>query len=419
MEMNIRAIPGSRKFLAVAGAHHGQASGSLVVIDQDGEDDGAMAQVRRLTPDCLLPEAEGPWARHNAYATAWPLSEKYCLASYDPAGRSHGIYLVDCFGNRELIWREPGEGLMCLDPIPLRARPAPPVIPPQPTAPRAKVAAAGDEDCGAVAVMNVYDSDFDWPADAKVTHLRIVQLLPKSTPSPNGPRIGAANQSNARAILGIVPVEADGSCHFLLPAGKAVYFQALDERGLAVQSMRSVTYVQPGRVLTCQGCHEPKRTIPAAGVKVPIAMRRGPSKIRPECEGANPFGYVRLVQPVLDKHCVDCHRERKALDLSGTAKGGFTASYRSLTGKYVHFYNVSNGSIRGGARGGARSVPGKFGARAAGLMKYLGKAHYGVKLPAADLRRITLWLDCNAEFLGAYEDPKAQQQGKVVRPSLE
>jgi len=129
MEMNIRAIPGSRKFIATAGAHHGQASGSLVVIDQDGEDDGAMAQVRRFTPDCLLPEGEGPWGRNNAYATAWPLSEKYCLAAYDPAGRRHGIYLVDCFGNRELIWRD-ADGLMCLAPIPLKARPAPPAIPP-------------------------------------------------------------------------------------------------------------------------------------------------------------------------------------------------------------------------------------------------------------------------------------------------
>jgi len=420
MEMNIRAIPGSRKFLATAGAHHGQASGSLVVIDQDGEDDGAMAQVRRFTPDCLMPEAEGPWARNNAYDTAWPLSEKYCLASYDPAGRSHGIYLVDCFGNRELIWRDDKGGLICLDPIPLKARKAPPVIPPQTAVAAPAPAASADADCGTVAVMNFYDSDFDWPADAKVTHLRIIQLLPKSTPAPNGPRIGAGNQTNARAVLGTVPVEADGSCHFTMPAGKAVYFQALDKDGLAVQSMRSATYVQAGRVLSCQGCHEPKRTSPAAGAAVPMAMRRPPSKIQPECEQANPFGYVRLVQPVLDKHCVSCHTQRKALDLSGTpAKGGFTTSYVNLARKYGTFYEVRNGSIRSGDRGGARSVPGKFGARAAKLVEYLGEKHYGVKMSDSDRRRITIWLDCNSEFLGAYEDPKAQQQGKVVKPSLE
>jgi hypothetical protein len=30
-----------------------------------------------------------------------------------------------------------------------------------------------------------------------------------------------------------------------------------------------------------------------------------------------------------------------------------------------------------------------------------------------------LWLDCNSEFLGAYEDPAAQARGEIVKPSLE
>jgi len=413
-EMSIRAIPGSTKFVATAAAHHGHAFGSLVVIDQNGQDDGAMAQVRRLTPDALLPEAEGPPARNMIYGTPWPLSEKYYLAAYDQAGKNHGIYLVDCFGNRELIWRDPS--FICQDPIPLRARPRPAIIPPQTTAP--PVAEA--DGYGTVALMNVYDSDFTWPADVKVTRLRIIQVLPKTTAPPNKPRIGAANQSNARAVLGTVPVEADGSCHFRMPAGKCVYFQALDANGLAVQSMRSATYIQPGRVLSCQGCHEPKRRGPAAGAPVPLAIRRGPSDIQPECQGANPFNYVRLVQPVLDRHCVTCHRKEKALDLSSTpTKRGFTTSYDNLATKYGSFYDVSNGSIRSGRRGGTRSMPGKVGARAAKLMGYLTAQHHGVKLSAEDLHRLTLWLDCNSEFLGAYENPQAQVRGELVKPSLE
>jgi hypothetical protein len=417
MEMSIRAIPGSTKFVATAASHHGHAFGSLVVIDQDAEDDGAMAQVRRLTPDAPMPEAEGPWAKNNAYATAWPLSEKYYLAAYDPAGKNHGIYLVDCFGNRELIWRD--WSIACLDPIPLRVRPCPPVIPPQATAP-APAAQADRDGYGTVAVMNVYDSDFAWPADAKVTHLRIIQVLPKTTAPPNVPRIGAGEQTNARAVLGTVPVEADGSCQFRMPAGKCVYFQALDANGLAVQSMRSATYVQPGRVLSCQGCHEPKHSGPAAGAAVPLAMRRPPSDIQPECEGANPFSYVRLVQPVLDKHCADCHRKEKALDLSSTpTKSGFTASYDNLATKYGSFYDVANGSIKRGPRGGTRSVPGQFGAGAAKLTGYLTEKHHGVKMSAEEIRRVTLWLDCNSEFLGAYENPQAQVRGEIVKPALE
>ena len=37
---------------------------------------------------------------------------------------NYGIYLVDAFGNRELIYRDPEIG--CLSPIPLRPRPLPP-----------------------------------------------------------------------------------------------------------------------------------------------------------------------------------------------------------------------------------------------------------------------------------------------------
>ena len=366
MEMSIRAIPGSDRFVATTGAHHGHAFGSLVLIDHRGEDDGAMSQLERLTPEAPFPEAEGNTRTLMAYGTAWPLSEKYYLCAHDPAARNHGLYLIDCFGNRELLYRD--GSIASVDPIPLRARPRPAVIPPQRSV----------ED-GAMAVVNVYDGDFTWPAGAKVAALRIVQVLPKTTPPPNRPRIGVANQTNARAVLGTVPVEADGSAHFDLPAGKLVYFQALDEKGLAIQSMRSATYVRAGQRVVCQGCHEPKRRAPAPPAGMPLALRRGPSKIRREAEGSNPFSYVRLVQPVLDRHCVGCHVKKKALDLTGAVeKGGWTRSYARLAPKYGFYFHVSNGSIRTGVHGGARTVPGRFGAAAAPLIKYQGAAHNGV-----------------------------------------
>ena len=33
--------------------------------------------------------------------------------------------------------------------------------------------------------------------------------------------------------------------------------------------------------------------------------------------------------------------------------------------------------------------------------------------------RITLWLDCNSEFYGSYEDTEAQVRGYVVQPTLD
>ena len=410
MEMSIRAVPGSNRYVATAAAHHGLAFGSLVLVDYRPADDGAMSQLERITPDVPFPESEGGKAlirERMAYGTAWPLSEDDYLCVYDRHAENRGIYWIDRFGNRELLYRDPE--ISCLSPIPLRPRPRPPVVPENTT------------ETATMAVLNVYDADFQWPPETKITDLRVIQVLPKTVPRANEPRIGVAAETNARAVLGTVPVEADGSAYFEAPAGKLVYFQALDERGMAVQSMRSGTYVHPGERLTCQGCHERKHRPPSAPSTMPIALGRSPSQLRPEPDGSSPLSYARLVQPVLDRHCVACHQKEKAVDLTGAIAGphGWTRSYASLAGKYGFYFHVTNGSINSGVHGGSRTIPGQFGARASKLLDYLDERHYGVKLPAEDLRRVTLWLDGNSEFYGAYHSIEAQARGEVVYPSLD
>ncbi len=421
MEMSARAIPGSNKYVATAAAHHGLAFGSLVSIDYRIEDDGAMSQVGRLTPDVPLPESEGGKSKirqHMAYGTPWPLSEDDYLCVYHPDGKNRGIYWIDRFGNRELLYRDPE--IPCLSPIPLRSRPRPPALP-QRTTQIAATKDAAETVPATIAVMNVYEGDFQWPDDTEIKALRVIQVLPKTTPPVDQPRIGVATETNARAVLGTVPVEPDGSAYFEAPVGKLIYFQALDDRGMAVQSMRSATYVHPGERLTCQGCHERKHSPPRPFKDIPLALTRKPSKIMPSPEGANPFSYPRLVQPVLDRHCVQCHRKESALDLSGTVAGdfGWTKSYQNLAWKYGFHFNVSNGSIKSGIHGGSRTIPGQFGARASKLLDYLDEQHYGVCLPPEDLRRVTLWLDSNSEFYGSYHDTTQQARGQVVLPTLD
>jgi len=451
MEMDIRAVAGSQKYVATAASHHGVAFGSLVLIDPRIEDDGKMSQVTRLTPDVPLPESEGGEKlvrRYMVYGTAWPLSEEDYLCAYGSLAESHGICWIDRFGNRELIYRDPA--VPSLSPIPLAPRPVPPVIPEgtrQRAAPKTSEVSEASGVSATIAVTSVYDSDFAWPAGTKIEALRIIHVLPKTTPRANSPRIGVANGTNARAVLGTVPVEDDGSAYFEAPVGKPIYFQALDGRGMAVQSMRSATYVHPGEQMVCRGCHEPKHRAPLLGsgegkgdrsnlceapsgpfrqigpvpFSPPLAFRRAPSKIRPDAPGSNPFSYVRLVQPVLDRKCAACHQEKKALALDGTIEGefGWSRSYRNLAGKYGFYFHSGKGSIGSGVHGGSRTVPGQFGARASKLLDYLRPGHYGVQLGDDDFHRLVLWLDCNSEFYGAYENTLAQSRGEVVRPSLD
>ncbi len=421
MEMQIRAIPGSHKYVCSTGAHHGHEFGSLVLIDPRQTDDGAMSQLERLTPDVPFPEAEARDIKaHMIFGTPWPLSEDDYLCVYDSQAKNRGIYWIDRDGNRELLYRDPD--ISCASPIPLHARPVPPVIPTATMqAARDRKEAPQDQWKATVAVMNVYDSDFTWPEGTRIEALRVLQVLPKTTAPPNEPRIGIANQTNARAILGTVPVEADGSVFFEAPPGKELYFQAIDSGGMAVQSMRSGTYLHPGEKMQCQGCHERKHQGLPEQQDVPLALQRAPSEIRPEVAGTNPFSYVRLVQPVLDRNCTGCHQEKKVLPLTGelTGKNGWTQSYENLAGNYGFYYDVGNGSIKDPLHGGSRTEPGQFGARASKLLPYLTDKHYGVKLSSEDLHRMTLWLDSNSEFFGSYENIEAQARGEVVLPTLD
>jgi hypothetical protein len=443
MEMNIRAIPDSRRMVAVAAAHHGQTYGSLVMVDPGVEDDDAMAPVKVITPDERFPESEyGYFCREASYATPWPLSEDYylCVFGY-PSESAHdsvenyGIYLLDAFGNRELLFKNPM--IACLSPIPLKARPMPPVIPetvePCPVDPKqprlnldrpgllASCAATGDTvaltQFAVVSIQNVYESRLAWPEGTTIKALRVVQVLPKSTPGRNNPAIGYGTEKNARAVLGTVPVESDGSVLFYLKPYVPVYFQMLDERGMAVQSMRSDVYVSPRENLSCVGCHERRKSAPPSSgqKKVPLAMRRAPSVLAPEPDGTNPFSFVRLVQPVLDKNCAACHARhpKEAPTLSGVKDDHpWLPSYRTLK-PFAFFYDG------GGAFTESKTFPGKFGARASKLYALLSKGHHDVKLSPDDLRRITLWLDCNSDFYGTYENIQAQACGEIVRPILE
>ena len=438
MEVDCRAIAGSHKFVATAAPHHGQAYGSLILIDPHMPDDDGMGPVKRITPEVGFPETQGG---AEVYGTPWPLSEDYFLCVYDAAMRpgaavppgqtrrgNYGIYLVDSFGNKELLYRDPQIG--CLSPIPVRDRPVPPSMPAlvrrrpetnpavRPTEPHDQAKAEGT-----VAVIDVYSSLKPWPAGTRIHQLRVLQVLPMTVPSGQPPhetglRVATAGDSvvPVRHVLGTVPVEEDGSAHFVVPANKEIFFQALDQQGLAVQSMRSATQLHEGQRLVCAGCHQPSRHTAAVTGSLPLALQRPASRLQPDVDGSNPFSYPRLVQPVLDRHCVQCHdqyRDKQQVPNLGREpiSRHWFASYNSLIAKYA-FSDYGDGY---------RTTPGRFGARASQLYRLLQEGHYDVDLSPEELHRLTLWLDCASMFYGVYEREggEAQLRGELAWPTLQ
>jgi hypothetical protein len=436
-----RPVPGSHRVMATAAAHHAMTAGSIILLDVTQGIDG-LEPIARLTPDALFPESEFPvqhwhatagvpvppevpeeesrWPGH-CYRTPYPLSEDFFLAAYsfepligEPlANRANmfGIYLIDRFGNKEVIYRDVSIG--SLWPTPLRARQRPPALP--------SLLAEGQPREGTFLLQDVYAS---WPrlSESKdvVKRLRIVQVLPKTTPHANTPRVGLANASPGKQVLGTVPVEPDGSAYFRAPAGIPLAFQALDERGMAIQTMRSLTYLQPGEQVSCVGCHEHRATAPPVG-KAPLAGQREPSPIAPAPEGSKPFNYAILVQPILDKHCIRCHCVEKAeggIDLTGTPAGQFTRSYNALA-PLVPF-SEWKGTPQ--ANHEPLTHPNQFGSRASPLMQLLLKGHEDVTLADEDYERLVTWMDANALFYGTFEpeDQQRQQRGeRIAGPALE
>jgi len=304
----VRAIPGSHKLVFTGSGHHAATGGSLVLLDPRKGPDGEEPMVR-LTPEVCFPEAEG-WPQ-SYFAGPYPLSEEHYLVSWSdrplppgvpppgwglPGGPNDlGLYLFDAFGNLNLLYRDPCIG--CETPLPLKPRARPP-----------QVASALRRDAaeeGEFLLADVYRGLRGVPRGT-IRRLRLIGVPPKTHPTMNRPNMGVTRDDPGKFILGTVPVEPDGSAYFRAPAGVSLFFQALDRRGMAVQTMRSAVYVQPGQTLACIGCHEPRAMAPPAGVVA--ASRRSASKLTPGPEGSWPLDFQVLVQPMLQRRCVECHR---------------------------------------------------------------------------------------------------------------
>jgi hypothetical protein len=411
VEMGIRAVPNSPLYICTGAPHHGEIFGSLCMLDLRVEDDRHMSQVRRITPDEPFPESETHGRRHYKYGTPWPLSEDFYLCNV-----WENLCLIDRYGNKELLCElrllpcVQDERLRIVDPIPVRPRPRPPVLP-------SKTAQGENPDANGrkatLAVMNVYDSDLSFPKGTKIRWLRIVQNCLKSNHAMGEPMIGYEREATPRIPLGIVPVEEDGSAHFEAPVAKELMFQALDENFMAVQSMRAVAYVHPGEQLICQGCHEPTHRAPSVRDN-PLAMRRPPSRIEPEIGPIEPISYYRQIKPVFEARCVGCHADK--------GKGPTDMSYEAMR-DYTFWFSGAMWqdmcSVYSGIHGGSRTIPGRFGARNCRLGKALmDDAHKDVIAPE-DRHRIILWSDCNSLRLGAYVREAAQLRGELVWPELD
>jgi hypothetical protein len=223
-------------------------------------------------------------------------------------------------------------------------------------------------------------------------------------------------------------VEKDGSAHFLVPAGRSIFFQALDENFRELQRERTYVNYASGEVRSCGGCHgQSNRTASLGRAVTPLALTRPPSTPQPQpCDLVENGGdgragqvihYPTDIQPIFDRRCVKCHGQKDpagGLRLTGEVTLFYNTSYEDLARKQLagpiiaEFTSFLQGDQ--GNYNGAYLPPRHLGCPTSTMIDLLthsahaknAKDDHSKMLSATELMVLSRWVDTNYQFYGSY-----------------
>jgi len=418
--------------VSIAAAHHTLACGPVCILSPNrGLNDSIGIDI--VTPGVYPPEGgmsgypvkEGGVVDDGGYYMyPWALSDTTFLVSYSymkeppPGGptnargadeKGYGLYLIDVFGNKELIYKD--TEISSSFPMPLRARTRPPILP-ENTDPT-----LGDK--ALCSISNVaYGVEGIDPSEIK--YVRIARQIGwPYTKETGGQRYEVDGSSwglNWAPILvfGEVPVEEDGSVSFYAPSTISVYFQLLDADKREIKRMRSFISFQPGEMRSCVGCHESRNEAPV-NAAMTRAMSREPSVPEPPPWGIDrPINFNLDVQPVFDRHCVSCHSGLKpaaGFDFSGGLLPGernvktafrnynfadWNRAYKTIVDNNLVSYSNKHDSASPLAQ------TREFGSSRSKLIEAIltgpCSEHINIKPGDEDWYRLVTWIDANAPY---------------------
>ena len=424
--VHARGIPGTGKVMALATGHHTRQRGKLCIIDSSKGRQGASGVTM------IAPVATAKPVRVDAYGQKgdqfqypYPFSETEFLTGFraDGGRMRFGIYFMRDDASRELLTVDGKHDSS--QPVPLKARTKPTIRP---------TVVDYRKKTGTYYVQDVYiGPGLKGVKRGAIKSLRVVALYFRAANVGSNGNRGPASWSlvttpisinngtwDVKSVLGSAKVYPDGSAFFTVPARLPVYFQLLDEKNHVVQSMRSWSTLQPGEKFSCVGCHENKNeTSLSAGTT--LAMKAGPKPLDPFYGPPVGFSYPKMIQPILDKHCIKCHKDRKQKGPSKTktpaadpnnvfsllgapnpdraAKRRWSDSYLNLTrrgrpNEMVRWLNVQ--SI-------PPMLPPYFaGASKSRIFEQIAGSKCKVKLSREELDKIACWIDLLVPYCGDY-----------------
>ena len=473
-------VPGSDHQLVSVGTCHfpqGGCLGAIMLIDYenpgrargpDPDEEGYLKTdpryaVTNITPHVFIERRTEPgWhfltdtgnyvhdrngKKGHLYTHPYPINEREFLVSYkvDPVDHyknvadAYSLYLLGIDGEHQFIYAD--EELSCWHPLPLVPRRVPP-------SPRSTLNAQYTKTNQAVCVVTDIHQGMDGVQPGEIKWLRINEAVPRYWDT--GRRWGSSLSSSSwkaalwpRVQWGVVPVEKDGSAHFLVPADRSIFFQALDENFREVQRERTYVNYAVGEVRSCTGCHghAGRDTSPPSSA-TPAALTRKPSVPQPQpCDLVENGGdgkagqvihYPTDIQPIFDAKCVSCHGKTDPagkLRLTGEVTSYYNTSYEQLASKELAGPLISEfQSFRRGDQGnynGALLPPRSLGSAKGLLIELLSNAGHPKNAGddhsemVTDMERmiLTRWADANYQFYGSYygrHHPKWQEKDPGV-----
>jgi len=465
-----REIPDAPGHFVFTGTPHcpQSAMGTIIRLDMS-KDIRTRAPMTYMTPYVDVQEEPGwhfldeydKWQRDGAgygplFKEAFPLSMSEFIVSHKPDGEpftapaGYGLYLLDENGKTELIYRDPE--ISCWNPVVLQERPQPPVL--HGTIDETLAA----QNLAHCLVMDVYHG-MDKIPRGSVKYLRVLEQIPRPWGARRPNFDDEYDQQHAvvskdaalglKVQHGVVPVAEDGSASFLVPAEANIYFQALDENFMALQTERTYVNYMPGEIRSCIGCHETPHSVQAeqrgyvnAFGGVPEALWKIPQlpvAQRGEATAQRVLDYAQDVQPVWDRHCLECHSSATAehpdrkvegnLNLSGEMTRMFNVSYESLVPERRQRVEIPDRGLLGQVigenhpkTGNVHYLPAKsLGSHTSVLaallanrkitladpaaqvrVEKLRESHRDVHLTDAELLKVTNWIDTNCQYYGSY-----------------
>ncbi|MBN1760021.1 MAG: hypothetical protein JW863_16965 [Chitinispirillaceae bacterium] len=441
-----RPVPGNpSKYFAIVSAHHGDYSGEVCVIDVTKTTNGPEI-VKMISPprETKTRDNNDTFAFGGVYRNSeypYPLDEEWYLVSYHDENKYNSmsymhntgkfrIYLKNVDGtSRELLaWGDqslhhpmvvaPWTDIWGEDPFPIAGQ------------------ANFKDSMGTYIMQDVYEGagmEGVDKASGVAKKLRVIEIKYRvSGACDNGwaGMVSGAKPSNVifsapdicpvalwggswdvKNVLGEATIKADGSASFKVPARTPVYFQVLDANGCSIADMRSWSTLMPGETFACLGCHESKNEAPPVGSLQATSAQKLETPLGIENQG---FDFPKMVQPILDKYCVSCHKAGHAsgFDLTGNlvmnnaAKKSYATSYTSLfkgIGASKSNKAINIASIFSQAE---QMPPYSYGAVKSGLIKAINggvSAMNNINLPDKEKRILACWIDLEAPHSGSYD----------------